>query len=119
VSQSLVERDSLTRLLTILHTVLEHNVEKAHIMRFKSAVVQRLHRTGEWIERRMPSVPRGDGLKVLLRMYAIVIGLRQLSDPGPVVEEVLREPEMKPLLVEFREELPLVLSAFLRGSTSK
>ena len=53
--------------------------------------------------------------RVLLRLHALLVGLRQMADPAPVVAEVLARPEMESLRVEFEGELAASLAAMVRG----
>ena len=101
---SLTERPALARLLTILHTTLEQNVEYATALQFKRLLLARLDRTGALLERCLPFLEPGEGGRTLLRLYALVIGLWQLADPAPVVRQVLREPGLERFAIDFAGE---------------
>ncbi|HEX9370498.1 MAG TPA: hypothetical protein VF897_05805, partial [Roseiflexaceae bacterium] len=57
----------------------------------------------------------GLGPRLLLRAQALIIGFHQLSDPAPVVRQLLADPEMAPFVVDFTREFSETFSALLRG----
>ncbi len=108
-------RESLARLLSILPTIVEHNVDAAAALRFKRGVLERATSTGARLERRLPWLRPGEGARLLVHLHAMVIGVWQLADPSPVMERVLREPGMEAARVEFGRDLRDVLRLLLRG----
>src|SRR5437867_317791 len=115
LADAVAGQETLTRLLTVLHTSLEHNITRARVLRFKQLVHARLFRTAARLERCLPFLRPGEGARVLLLVDALVIGLRHLADPAPVVREVLDEPGMDVFDVDFVRELRASLLALLRG----
>lgn len=114
VVASVAERALLVRLLAVLSTVVERNVDLDTVVAFKTALLGRLAASGAVLERRLGLEP-GEGLRLLLRMNAVVVGLYQATDLSPVVREALARPELAPLRVDFAAELPVLLAALLRG----
>lgn len=112
---SLTERPALARLLTILHTTLEQNVEYATALQFKRSLLARLHSTGALLERCLPFLAPGEGGRTLLRLYALVIGLWQLADPAPVARQVLREPGLEPFAIDFAGEFSTTARLLFAG----
>ncbi|HEY8600136.1 MAG TPA: hypothetical protein VIL85_16995, partial [Thermomicrobiales bacterium] len=108
-------RIALTRLLAIGEGILEHNISDARARAYKGMMLTRAAATGARLERRLPFLAAGEGMLVLIRVHALVIGLRQMADPAPVVREVLTLPEMAPLRVEFGPALTAALIALLIG----
>jgi AcrR family transcriptional regulator len=117
--ESLRPRADLLRLVVILHSILERNVEEPPIVRFKRAILARVAATGDRLERHAPWLRAGDGGRVLLRIYALMIGLWQLSEPGPIVARVLAAPELAPLRLDFQRELHDTIAAILAGMERK
>jgi AcrR family transcriptional regulator len=111
---TLAARGDFTRLLTVLSTVLEHNVDEAQVLRFKNTLLHSMGSTGALLERRL-DLAAGEGGRLLLRIDAVVVGLRQLADAAPVVATVLARPEMAPLRVDFAAELEAVLTLLFAG----
>ncbi len=116
LGQSLQGRASLTRLLAILHTTLEQNVDFDSTLRFKQFLGTHLLRTGRLLEQALPFLAKGQGSQVLLRIDAFIIGLQHLSNPGPVTRRVLAEvPGMKMFEIDFYHELTQTIQALLYG----
>lgn len=74
-TETLRPRADLLRLVAILHAILERNVEEGPIVQFKRAMLARIAATGARLERRLPVLAPGDGGRLLLRIYALIIGL--------------------------------------------
>ena len=110
-----VYRTALTRLLAIGEGTLEHNISEARARAYKGMTLTRAGSTGRRLERRLPFLAAGEGMLILIRVHALVTGLRQLADPGPIVREVLALPEMAPLRVDFGPALTTALVAMLLG----
>lgn len=117
VARTLVARETLCDLLPLLHTVLEQNIEGETALRFKQVLCDKLVAGGALVERALPLAP-GDGILLLLRTHAIVVGLRQMADPPPAIAELLARPELRPLQIDFEHELRSSLAALVRGMVS-
>jgi len=115
VARTLVERETFAELLSLLHTVLEQNIDARTAIAFKQMLLDRVRHGAVVVERAVPGLPPGSGVRVLLRLHALLVGLRQMADPAPVVAEVLARPEMAPLRIEFETELAETLAAMVRG----
>ena len=115
VCRSLAPRPHLTRLLAILHSVLEQNIDYETARGFKRMLLTHMARTGAFLERCLPFLRPGEGARVLLRAHALVIGLQHVSDPPPLVRQVLERPELQVFHIDFARELSATLRALLRG----
>lgn len=114
VCDSLASYDPLGRLLAVLQTVLEHNVSRASVVRFKTELATRMAATGVRIERHVP-LRAGQGVRVLLHLNALLVGLVQMADSAPVVQEVLSHPPLDALKVELPRELRDALITYFVG----
>lgn len=119
IATSLASQPTLLDLLTIVHNVLEQNIEYDTALSFKKMLAQRLEFGGAIFERALPGLPHGDGQRLLLRIYAAVVGLRQMSDPSPVVAEVLELPQMQALKVDFEADLREMIVDLVRGAQAR
>jgi AcrR family transcriptional regulator len=117
LSRAVLAARDLVRLLSLLSTVLESPVEVDTVAAFKLALLGRLVQTGTLVESRADLAP-GEGARLLLRTYAVVIGLLQLAEPGPAARVALTRPELSPLVIDLDHELPLLLRALVRGLSS-
>jgi AcrR family transcriptional regulator len=115
ICRSLAPRPHLTRLLAILHSVLEQNIDYETAVGFKQMLLAHMQRTGALLEHCLLFLRPGQGALVLLRAHALVIGLQHVSDPPPLVRQVLEQPELQVFHIDFAGELSATLRALLRG----
>jgi AcrR family transcriptional regulator len=114
ICDSLASHEPLGRLLAVLQTVLEHNISRASIVRFKSELALRMASTGARFERQIP-LGDGEGVRVLLHLNALLVGLVQMADSAPLVQEVLSQPPLTALKVELPRELREALITYFVG----
>ncbi len=115
MSDSLHGRAAFLRLIAILHTVLERNVDRATALRFKTSLRERMLRTGALLEACLPFLKAGQGADLLLKINALVIGFEHLAEPSSVVRDVLQEPDMALFRVNLTEQLLATLRTLLMG----
>ncbi len=115
VSDSLAQRPGMIRLLAMLHGVLEQNIAYETALRFKTMLLTRLSQTGGLLEGCLDFLPPGAGAQVLLRAYALMIGLYQLAEPTPLIRQVLAEPGLEPFVIDFATEFAASFSTLLLG----
>ena len=116
MTDSLSQRSTLMRLFAIVHVILEQNVEYKAILRFKHMLLERLLRTGALLETCLPGLGPGQGARLLLRAYALVIGLQHLADPAPLVRQALQnEPDLAIFKIDFAGEFLATLIDLLKG----
>lgn len=112
---SLQAAPRLLRLLAILHAVLERNVAPARIAPFKQELAADFRQFGPVLAGRL-GLPEADGPQLLLRLYALLVGMWQLSEPAPAVRQVLEGDENLALFrIDFAKELTLAVTALLKG----
>ncbi|XXT22224.1 TetR family transcriptional regulator [Sorangium sp. So ce429] len=116
LATTLAARDAMTRLLSILHSVLEQNVGYEAALRFKLSLLAHVERTGALLERCVPSLAPGHGGPILIRMYALLIGLRQVCDPSDVIRDIRSRPDMGLFRIDFGEELRASFAILLSGA---
>lgn len=112
-------RATLARLLTIMGTILEHNVAHDTVLGFKRELHRRAGDTGRRLEERLPWLGEGGGGRVLVYLHALVVGLWQQAEPSPVVARILGEPEMAAIRVDFGRDLGVLLPALLTGMQAR
>jgi AcrR family transcriptional regulator len=120
VAETLEGEEPLTRLLARLQTVLEQNVTVEQVRGFKERLLEAVVRAGTLVEKRLPFLKVGEGVRFFLHVHALVVGLRQMADLAPVVREVhAAAPHLEPLRVDFTRELTDALTTSLRGLESR
>lgn len=115
LAASLVGREGLLRVLVLLETLLERNVTAEDIEGFKRWLLARLERTGARLELRLAGLPRGSGVRFLLLLNALVVGLWQMADHAPLTREVLARPGLQAFQLDFARELQAAVTTLLRG----
>ena len=115
ISESVVAQPEFTRLLAILHPIIEQNVEYAQAKAFKLFLRDRLGMSGHLIAQQLTPLTAERGAQVLLWAYALVIGMTHLSTPAPALAALVREPELAALQVDFAPAFAAALEAMLVG----
>lgn len=115
LTDTLRDRRLMIELLSILGSQLEANIDEATARGFKERLMARVASAAGQLEAAVPHLGEGGGIRFLLQLDALVIGLWQMSSPAPVVARLLEEPGLRPLKVDFARELSLGLRALLDG----
>lgn len=111
---SLAAQPDLVRLFALAHVVLEHNIDHDAARRYKHLLRERTTHTGAQLEARLPYLRAGEGAQLLLRAYALVIGVHNLAHPAPVAADILAEDRaLSGFQVAFETELTALLRALL------
>lgn len=106
---------TLVRLLPIAASILEHNIPPATARAYKTGLLAHSTRSGQGLERRLPFLAAGDGMWVLQQVYALIVGLGQMADPAPIVDEVLADEALAPLRVAFAPNFRRAILAMMLG----
>ncbi|MAG97360.1 MAG: TetR family transcriptional regulator [Alphaproteobacteria bacterium] len=117
--QAILQDPNLLRLTAILHVVLERNVPRATILSFKQGMRRRLVYTGSLLEERLPFLRPGEGLRLLMTLHALMIGLQQFAYPTPVVAEVLESPGMEVFRIDYPEYLAEAAHNLIAGMAAR
>lgn len=115
VCGALEQRPGLTRLLAILHTILERNIDLEMATQFKYMLKAHFEHTGSLLEACLPFLRDGEGAHLLLQSHALVIGLWSLADPAPIIREVLQQLDLQMFEIQFAPEFSQALQALLYG----
>jgi AcrR family transcriptional regulator len=118
IAGTLAERPTMIDLIAICGPVLERNIEESTALEFKTFLRDRAAIGGASIERVL-GLRCGAGGRLLLRIYALVLGLRQMSDPAPAVARVLARPELAVLRVDFRADLADTIADMVHGMRAR
>jgi AcrR family transcriptional regulator len=113
--EQLESRPGLTRLLAILHTILERNIPFDEALHFKYLLKDHFEQTGTLLEQCLLFLHPGQGAHVLLQCDAMVTGFWHLADPSPVVRQLLQRPELLLFEIHFATELSIAIQALFYG----
>ena len=115
LGDSLVSRPELLRLIAILHTSLESNVDAATARRFRLWFDERRRATGALLEKRALFLKPGQGAELLQQIHVLVIGFQHLAEPAGGMREALAAPDMAAHRVPLRESLLRTINTLLTG----
>ncbi|MDK2124680.1 TetR/AcrR family transcriptional regulator [Parachitinimonas caeni] len=111
----LQEHPEFLRLAAMANSVLEQNLAQDHVYNFKLQLAQRLERTGNALESALSVLETGSGARLMVRTYALTLGLWQLLDYPDAMREVMMRPALRLLAPDFATELTSALKQFWRG----
>ncbi len=117
--ETLATHPALVRLIAILHVILEQNIDFATALQFKEMLLRRVNQTGPHIESALPFLRPGEGMQLLLRIHALVIGLQHMAEPAPLIRAVLTEPHLALFRVDFHSEFFRFLQTLLTGLAAR
>jgi AcrR family transcriptional regulator len=118
IANSLSAKPALLRLLAMLHNQLEPHAGDANIVLFKHFLLTQLNICGLRLERVFPQFTPGDGARILMRIYALVIGVQHLTLTDIGRRAIGADPALQIFDIDFERELrdnvQLLLDATLR-----
>lgn len=114
-ANTLAERPALIRLLGLLHTTLERNIDVGLARDFKRRLAAMMAVPGAIIEARLRGFGPGDGARMMMRMHALVVGIGQMANPSEIVAQAIGDPGLEVFRIDFVRELSAVTRILLRG----
>ena len=116
LAATLTRRPRLLRLLALLHPVLEAKADVGSIVAFRRGLLRHLQPLATLLEERLADLRPGEGVRLLLRLRALAVGLAPLAEPPDTVREaVASDPSLAVLEVDFERELTDSLTALIDG----
>lgn len=115
LATSMAEHLTLRSLLSLLHSTLEQNVDRDSVRSFKVRGAAAMAPMGTALERRLPRLRVGDGMRLLKHVHALVVGVGHVSTVSEVVADVLSEPALAPFRVDFVTDLRELIELMLAG----
>ena len=119
LSRSLEGREALTRLITVVGGVLEHNIGDDRARRFKRALHARVTRGGALLAQRLPRLGADGAVRLLFQVYALLTGFGEMAYPAPVVRRVIEEPGLELFRVDVVREVSAAVLALLKGAPGR
>jgi AcrR family transcriptional regulator len=113
---SLAARPRLPALLPLLAPVLEARSDVESVVDFERKLLERLGPLAARLEERLADLRPGEGIRLLLRLRALAIGLAPLAVPAAGARSALAaDPRLAALEVDFERELSDCLTALIDG----
>ncbi len=116
---SLKRRPALLQLLMLTHGVIEPHVGQPALQAFRQALLLRMRHCGSLLERSLPNLPAGEGVGLLMRMYALVIGVQHVTLSPTSREAIAANPDLRVFDFQFDRELSRTLSLLLSEIESR
>ncbi|MEO5735900.1 MAG: TetR family transcriptional regulator [Variovorax sp.] len=114
-SASLTARPLLCRLISILPSVLEHNVSAERMVQLKGGLLAVRKDTALDFHGCIPSISESRFERFIHHSLPLLIGLWPLSHPAPVAAEAVERPELAPLRYDFQRDLEEGMLMLLRS----
>jgi AcrR family transcriptional regulator len=113
--ETALARPDFPRLMGLLHGVLEHNLPAQVAHGFKLEQLRRGERLARSLEKRLAFLAPGQGLELLIRFQALLMGLQPMAEPAPAMREILQFPGLEALQVDLGQALHGAFQALLMG----
>lgn len=120
LARSVSQRPTLRRLLVLLHSVIEPNIDETSARDFKLFLHALLTQGGTAIAARLPGLSVPDAATLVLQLHALVISVTQLADPPPVIAKVMAaDPTLQAMCIDFESFMTATLTTLVRGTLHK
>lgn len=116
LSEQLAGEDTFLRLNSLLHTVLEQNIEFETALAFKTLLRDRLLSSGHLLAAYLPPLSPHDGAELLLSTHELLIGCYQSASPTPYLDEIFERPDMRFMKLDFSQQFPKNLRWLLQSA---
>ena len=118
MTQCVMPQETFLRLNALLHTVLEQNINSEPALEFKSMLRDRLNDAGTKVEMVLPFLHQGQGTELLFTTHELMIGCFHVALPTPCLEEILQQPDMAFMKLDFETEFTKAVKLVLLGYES-
>jgi len=117
IANSIASRPRMCALVSVLASVLEHNISESAVLIFKRESLELGKRIVQLIWNVVPSLPKESLLALNQTLFALISGLWPLGNPTPVVEKVISRPELTSFRVDFETALERALNSMMKGAS--
>jgi AcrR family transcriptional regulator len=117
IARTLTARPMLGRLLVLLHSVIEPQLDLESAHAFKIFLRDLVTRLSAHLVQHIEGLTTQQAALLVMQIHALVISVTQLASPAPVIAQVLaQDPSLQGMCIEFEPFLAGTLSTLLRGS---
>jgi AcrR family transcriptional regulator len=109
------ENQVLLRLIAINSVMLEQNINYATALEFKLMLAEQVKHTGNLFERVLPFLRQSEGEMVLLQLQVLATGIQHLSEPAPIIKQVISDERLGMFRVNFDNFFCVTIRAVLEG----
>ena len=120
IARTLAQRPVLARLLVLLHSVIEPQLDLESARTFKVFLRDLVERTSSKLVQCIPGLDAGQAVTLVIQIHALVISVTQLASPPPVIAQVLAaDTSLQMMRIDFEPFLSATLTTLLRGTLAK
>lgn len=101
----------LIKLGALMAGVLEQNTEEEAVKKFKMNLVWQLNTAARTLHERFPVIEERQAARMILRSYAVLLGVAQMIPSTPAQTRLLEDPALEVLALDFGEEAKAILRA--------
>lgn len=115
VIQCMQQHESFLKLNSILHTVLEKNIDLTTALAFKQLLQKQLLFSGALLEHYFKHFKEGQGTELLLIIHQLQIGCFHACSASSVSKLLQSQPEMQFMVLDFYTEFSKSIRLLLKG----
>ena len=120
IARTLSERPVLGRLLVLLHSVIEPQLDFTSAHAFKIFLRDLVGRLSASLVQHIPGLEPAQAITLVMQIHALVISVTQLASPPPVIAEVLaKDASLQLMCIGFEPFLAATLYTLLRGTLQR
>lgn len=119
IAATTAARPVFRQLLAVLHHTLETNLPETTTLAFQRERLARIASMGTALERALPFLGPGQGMHVVFRVFAWIIGIQSIIPPDPATQGLLDHAEFDALRMDDRMELQDGIEAILMNLRQK
>lgn len=117
IARTLSARPTLGRLLVLLHSVIEPQLDLESAHAFKIFLRDLVERISSSLVQHIPGLSTEQAAILVLQTHSLVISVTQLASPPPVIAQVLAaDASLQLMCIDFEPFLATTLSTLLRGT---
>ena len=117
IALTLNQRPMLGRLLVLLHSVIEPQLDLESAHAFKTFLRDLVERISVSLVQHIPGLKPAQAVILVMQIHALVISVTQLASPPPVIAQVLaQDASLQMMRIGFEPFLATTLSTLLRGT---
>jgi hypothetical protein len=104
------------RLASIFNGILEKNIDFDTAYACKITLREQVIEAAGIISRIFPGISTDVASRIILRSFAMSVGLWQIAEPAPILKQVLAKEELRLLRIDFMPELKESLRIIWNGA---
>lgn len=115
IAATLCEHMELVRMLALIHSVFEENVDEATLRSFKLHMLGLIRPPAALLESAL-HLQEGKGIRLMMWMHALLVGFSQIIPRRALHHQLMaEEPELQVLHIDFKTDFEGAIASLLAG----